>query len=966
METVFLKLLNMSITAGYLVLILVLLRPLLKKAPKWICCALWGLVGLRLVLPFSIESVLSLIPSAETVPSDIMYSGSPAITSGLPAVNSAVNPVLSQALAPQPLASANPLQIWLFIASGLWLIGISVMLLYALISCVRLRLKMRTAVLLRENIWQSEQAGSPFVFGLIRPKIYLPFDMDEGEMEHVLAHERAHISRRDHWIKPIGFVILAVYWFNPLMWLAYVLLCRDIELACDEHVIASLGTDERKAYSAALLKCSVGRGTIAACPLAFGEVGVKQRVKSILSYKKPAFWIIIAALAACMVLTVCFLTDPAGPDLDIRCEDIASVQLMDLRRSSGAVDETMNSAQIDELASRLQGLKKLRRGDAYGGMTPAYSMTVTLSGGGEILIRGYSLNGTELDLVYGGETYRVADTEFQEYVSRVCSGQDVTQAEPEGVAAAENGVGYTFSHSVYTNPLSSYLAFGTNGCRYVMGDYSFTIVDLETGEVEKSYTGLSWDWQALTQERLDGILFSDDKVELKEFGYIDVSVYEEPLIFSLDGQRHLLDMDGELWLIDGKWHIYALEPESEMYTFIAAADLNHDGEQENILMSGDMGNGYWLWVFDGGNRLLWHDMANISHAGWNSLYLCTLEGNDYILRYNPYMSTGIGYCSYELFWLDGNEKDLGVCTVDSREIEFSTMYPAVMDAAEMTAFADAVNALLEHSALLLSTQDGVLTVGPVPGTDYYESYSFINEYSELYSPDDTLAQCIEKYREYLDLSCEQKDNSVPMVMVNLRYFLMNGEITWEMLRPYIHTDEGSGLYVYVYPIGKRFQLIVSSPYPDTSSGPIDGRITLVALADASEAVYGQDDLMDFLWSKMSYDTSPLIVSGWNSIMAVPKDSHVEPAVLYVDGEHAEKYGAPFSVYIGGESFNGGMYSITDAETGEALDFFNPSGLEANTYLLQNAESGHTYTVTLSYYDERADKQETSVFRIYVS
>ena len=306
----FLSLINMSISASYIVFAVLLLRLLLKKAPKWITVILWGIVAIRLICPFSMESVLSLIPSAQTVSPDIMTEHTPTINTGIPIVNSTLNPIISESFSPAPGDSVNPLQIWIPIFAIIWIIGMAALLIYTIISYAKVKRKIGTAVLLRDNIYQSENVVSPFVLGLIKPKIYLPFHMNKKDMEHVVAHEAAHIRRCDHLWKPLGFLLLTLHWFNPLLWLGYVLLCRDIELACDEKVIKELDHDARADYSQALLTCSVNRRMIAACPLAFGEVGVKDRVKSVLHYKKPAFWLILAAVFACVVVAVCFLTDP--------------------------------------------------------------------------------------------------------------------------------------------------------------------------------------------------------------------------------------------------------------------------------------------------------------------------------------------------------------------------------------------------------------------------------------------------------------------------------------------------------------------------------------------------------------------------------------------------------------------------------------------------------------------------------
>lgn len=310
MEAVWLKLVNLSISAGWLVLAVVVLRLVFRKAPRWIFCVLWALVALRLVCPVSIESALSLIPSAQTLPPEILDTATPQIHSGINAVNSAVNPMLGQSMTPVPGASVNPTQVWSFLLSCIWVAGMAVMALYALVSYGRIKGRVATATLLRDNIRQSEFVDSPFVLGIFRPVIYLPYQVEPEDLEYVIAHEQAHIRRKDHWWKPLGFLLLCVYWFNPLLWVAYVLLCRDIEGACDEKVIREMGLEDRRGYSTALLNCSVRRRSIAACPLAFGEVGVKERVKSVMHYKRPAFWLVAAALVACGAAAVCFLTDP--------------------------------------------------------------------------------------------------------------------------------------------------------------------------------------------------------------------------------------------------------------------------------------------------------------------------------------------------------------------------------------------------------------------------------------------------------------------------------------------------------------------------------------------------------------------------------------------------------------------------------------------------------------------------------
>lgn len=311
MGNIFLKLLNMSIAASWLIFAVIVLRLLFRKAPKWLHCALWAIVAVRLVCPFSFESMFSLIPSAETISPDVVqYSQTPTINTGISAINHILNPVISSSFAATPGDSINPLYVWTSIAGIVWATGLAVLLAYAIFSYLRIRRMVKEAVPIRDNIYICDSVKSPFILGLIRPRIYLPSAIEEAQMDYVLAHEQAHLRRKDHWWKLFGYMLFMVYWFNPLVWIAYILLCRDIELACDESVIRDLNMDGKKAYSEALMACSMRRRMIMVCPLAFGEVGVKERIKTVLNYKKPAFWVIILSVVVCVVVSICFLTNP--------------------------------------------------------------------------------------------------------------------------------------------------------------------------------------------------------------------------------------------------------------------------------------------------------------------------------------------------------------------------------------------------------------------------------------------------------------------------------------------------------------------------------------------------------------------------------------------------------------------------------------------------------------------------------
>lgn len=319
MESVFLHLLNMSITAGWLVLAVVALRLIFRRAPKWVHCLLWVLVAVRLLCPVSLESALSLIPSAQTVPVEDFLYNTPSIQSGVPVVDAVVNPVISNSFAPTPEYSVNPMQVVSIIAAYVWVLGMVGMVLYAVTSTLRLRRRVREAAYVRDNVWQCDAIATPFILGMIRPRIYLPTLLGAEEAKSVVAHEQAHLARRDHWWKPLGFLLLTVYWFNPLLWLGYILLCRDIEAACDERVVRDMDAEGRKEYSRILLSCSAPRHLVTACPLAFGETGVKSRIKAVLNYRKPAFWLVVVAVVATVAAAVCLLTNPkttVSDDLD--------------------------------------------------------------------------------------------------------------------------------------------------------------------------------------------------------------------------------------------------------------------------------------------------------------------------------------------------------------------------------------------------------------------------------------------------------------------------------------------------------------------------------------------------------------------------------------------------------------------------------------------------------------------------
>lgn len=381
MEHLFLSLWNRSIAAGWLILAVVLLRLMLKKAPKSVRCLLWALVGVRLVCPFSIESVLSLIPSAETVPQSVFVRDAFYVSSGVAVLNSAVNEQLVDFYETAKVPAGHTRSV-VFVCAAVWLAGAALLCLWALVSWLRLRRRVAAAVPEGDDVWLCDGIGSPFLLGLFRPRIYLPAGLDEESRAYVLAHERSHLRRRDHWTKPAGFLLAAVYWFNPLVWLAYVLLCRDIELACDERVIRELGLRCKKPYSQALLQCSLRRSAIAACPLAFGEVGVKERIQNVLNYKRPAFWVVLVSLVLCAAAAVCFLTDPKTdppPQPEGNFFTIANPLL------SSVPPRWDDQEQVADMAELLEGLTyELTTEESAADQPASLALSLELVTGGEV------------------------------------------------------------------------------------------------------------------------------------------------------------------------------------------------------------------------------------------------------------------------------------------------------------------------------------------------------------------------------------------------------------------------------------------------------------------------------------------------------------------------------------------------------------------------------------------------------
>ena len=391
MDKLFITIVNNGLVASWIILAVIVLRKLLNRIPKWVNCLLWGLVAIRLAVPFSIESIFSLIPSAKPVPADIEYAKIPKIDSGMHAVNTVINPVLENHFAVKEIASVNPIQVIIFITSYIWLIGVIGLLIYAFVSFIMLKRQVKNAQAIDKGIFRSGTIDSPFILGFVKPSIYIPDYLDDEAYICVTEHEKAHIKRGDFIWKPFGFLILSVYWFNPLCWFAYIMLCKDIEYACDEKVTKDKDKNWKATYCQVLLDCSSKRKMIAACPVAFGEVSVKDRIKFVIRYKKPTFWMIVLAFVACIVVGICFLTNPktteisddiidAGSDIaleetaekeshtthlteqaaDFAPTDIYSVNQIDVILTNGDTHTVVDKSVLEKVEGMLSGAEEIK------------------------------------------------------------------------------------------------------------------------------------------------------------------------------------------------------------------------------------------------------------------------------------------------------------------------------------------------------------------------------------------------------------------------------------------------------------------------------------------------------------------------------------------------------------------------------------------------------------------------------
>ena len=757
MDDVFLKLVNLSISASWLILAVLVLRVVLKKAPKWVMPLLWGVVALRLVCLFSIESALSLIPSAETIPSEIVTETREPVLYEQATLDIVTNPTLPSAAEVPVGVSRQQAQVDFNIYSVLWLAGMAALLVHALVSAGKLKRKLATAILLRDNIYESEFVDSPFVFGVVKPNIYLPMHMDEGTAAYVIAHERAHLARRDHWWKVLGYLVLALHWFNPLVWVAYILFCRDIELACDEKVVKGLDGAARADYSQALLSCAAPKRAVAACPLAFGEGNIKMRVKSALHYKKPAFWVAAAAVLAVVIVAVCFLTNPRSERgslvwaQKLNAADVASIELYvpaegEARQYKKLDTEEM--AQAVELINSSRGTYIEKPETVYAGLPVWFLLTMddgTVHAVGSVVGHYLIIDGDTFDADVENQA------EWENYVLKGDSASPIDMADrlsyalygmttgvyTLGEAVFEDSVWETSYEETFANTkstpelwLSSALGTDMTGILYgtvtAARGYSYRFSEWE--EIDLTVSNFDWlfrsasgeDWNGTSAAKLRrenahawrGTKTADDDNATATIP----EIARQDELAAMDQWLLLQQKDGSLYLVMGyrsgglpysgahpyRWIVRLNGGATEL----TRADLNGDGIEEVISYTGtSTQEPYRLRVSNQSGEELWSAELGLAHVGWSSYFLYRDSVKTALLCYEPTIYQGEASYSYELFMLSEN----GTTTLAKNSVSFSVNSDSADSwPAEARKFADEVNRLLDKSELLFSTLNAEL------------------------------------------------------------------------------------------------------------------------------------------------------------------------------------------------------------------------------------------------------------------
>ncbi len=706
MSELFLTVLNMSIMGSYVILFVILARLLLKKAPKVFSYVLWGVAAFRLIIPFSFESTFSLMPQNTNpvpIPHDIIYQQSPQINSGI----EAVDPFVSKSLpAPSIGASVNPLQVFAEAGAYIWIFGILTSLIYSLASVLILKRRLKSAQLIEKDVFEAKNLKTPFVLGTFHPKIYIPSGLSEEEKSYIILHEQTHIWRFDHMVKMAAFLILCVHWFNPLVWVAFLLMSADMEMCCDEHVLKEMGSNIKQAYSTSLLSLAAGQRLINGSPLTFGEGNVKGRIKNILNFKKPSAWVMVVSVILIAALAIGFISNrpsavsssgwevyyfPSYIDDHITFNTEAeiyppSIEAINAVLVNQEVETGLHCGKAFTLVKQVDDDWQVIPFTGAGFDSIAINLPVGAS-------EKYSLTPDMLPVKLDTGNYRiVTDVWYGDEPTPVVRTvwSDFTIAAPDSTGWQDVRIGMLRDevHKIMGEPVG--MLSGLFGDIYKLDDGSNIIIYYD----------------------------AESKV-------YHIKLTEPPADTSSQAGK----------------------PPSEDMELIAKADIDRNGHEDLIYLDKtQIENTYdiTLRILDGSGNEIWSESANTAHAGWNSLFLFERDGEYYLLRYNPTMYQGYCTYAYTLFTLEnGKEKVHQTIT-----LEFDINGTKELDVPKMISFANEVNALLNKSILLMSTKDGVYTFGP-SAESFYERYSWLDDAPDIYAEGDDLETRLKKYSDYM-------------------------------------------------------------------------------------------------------------------------------------------------------------------------------------------------------------------------
>ena len=823
------KILNMSLTASIVIVLVLIARILLKKAPKVFSYALWAVVLFRLVCPVSFPSEFSLLglfnaPAATNgsvayIPDDIVHTEYPQVDLPLPGVSEVVNNSLPQG---EEQIVADPLEFPMAAATTLWLLGIVAMLIYSTVSLMHLRRKLIGAVYLRDNIYLVDHIATPFVIGVFRPKTYLPSILTEQEQSYIILHEQTHIRRLDHIFKMVAFLALAVHWFNPLVWVAFVCAVKDMEMSCDERVLKEMGGEIKGAYSTSLLTLAMGRRLINGSALAFGEGNIKGRIKNVMNFKKPTFWTLIAAAAAVIVATVCLLTNPAKTSPDVSAFNTiytlspayafdkslymnplssyipfggtGQLYLFDPDKGFTIIDEETGEVQESVSPINWNGkevdTEEWKMLFSIGKPVDISSYSVRMQYDISDKYRVYQM-GSEVWLASINSKingmwslYRLKETTIPDFERntvdtalvptspKLSPGQTIGVGMPELDYADDNIVifhGYfgLFVYDLETQKIIRSLDLEPIGCQQTQGSDACEVtvsvdggkVFMRTMETKKMYV---WDLTAEPKVSLYKASYDSDWPEPDErFRTVDIetaldnsngnySYRAADLGNGFFGWIHTSD-----WTLrtltytregDMMYRLFDFDSSVEEWELITRADVDRDNREDSIYLDKSQIEDRFvtLRIIDVLGIELWSEQFGTPHAGWGQLFLCELDSKQYLLRYTPGMFQG--YCTYiyTLFTLEGG-KEKGFRT---NTLEFDINGTKELDVSKMNAFADEVNALLGKSILLVSTDGGDFHYGPSSTEPFFERFSWLDEYPELFENGDDLEAQLNKFNEY--------------------------------------------------------------------------------------------------------------------------------------------------------------------------------------------------------------------------